>query len=648
MKRFALRLVLGLALAAVALYPLYLIAGNWYLRSGDLERRLNRRPERLLIQVGSAWTSWPGVVHVRDFRIRNQTHTSQWWASVDRGSFTIRLLDLRDRELVVDGLTGSGVSFRLRRRVDNPRWVRKPRPELQPSIPGLANPPVRPPERIYPPPPKGPSGQPRRDPWRIRLGQVDLDDVREIWIDEIRFAGQARVAGGFDMQIWRRLRIDPTRLEILSGSLSLGALDAGAQARLILADARGRVDGEISPYSPAEHHGWGSIRFLSGRARFEGAIPNLRFLNEYLRNTRWLALEAENVRIAADLRLRRGELLPGSRLDARPPRLAARILDYQAYGPGRLAWVVLPGGTGRLDLDFDSFQVIRNGYREPHVRGRDLHVEALSDRPRLAGLNLFSPRAIEIRMPSAEVPRLVFYNAYLPPASGLELTGGSGRMDALFQAAAPDWNGHGTLRLDARGVAARIEGRPLQGDVLLRTQLREADFQGRRFDVSGTKLDVTRVRMAGVSGAGGNWWARAHLDRAVLEPGSPVLLRARVESTISDPRPIFAFVAPPERRSRLLNWVDRLLDVQGIGAVADVEVGTGGVAIDRMAIAGGPALIQGRLRIGGPRRQGILYASYGRWDVGLEMDGDQRDWRVLRPKRWFENQMGLESRTPSR
>ena len=646
MKRFLLRLVLGLALAAVALYPLYLIAGNWYLRSGDLERRLNRRPERLLIQVGSAWTSWPGVIHVRDFRIRNQTVTNQWWASVDRGSFTIRLFDLRDRQLIIDGLSGSGVSFRLRRRVDNPRWVRKPRPELQPSIPGLANPPVRPPEKIYPRPPQRP-GQPRRDPWRIRLAQVDLDDVREIWIDEIRFAGEARVAGGFDMQTWRRLQIDTTRMQIVSGSISLGALGAGPQARPILLDVRGHVDGEISPYSPAEHHGWQSIRFLTGRAKVEGSVPSLAFLDEYLRSTRWLALEGEGGRIAADLRVRRGRLLPGSRMDARQELLAARVLDYRAYGPGRIAWEVLPDQSGRLGLDFGAFQVIREGYRQPHVRGRGLHIEARTEEPKLAGLALFSPRSFDIKMPAAEVPSLACYNAYLPAASGLKLTGGSGRISADFKAAAPEWVGHGNLRLDARGISAVVEGRPLQGDVLLQTQLREADFRGRHFDISGTKLDVTRVRIAGMAG-GANWWARAHLDRAVLEPGSPVLLRARVESTISDPRPIFAFVAPPERRSRLLDWMDRLLDVQGIGAVADVSVGTGGVAIDHMAIAGGPALVQGRLRIGGPRPQGILYASYGRWDVGLEMDGGQRDWKILKPKQWFANQMVAESRIPSR
>lgn len=641
MKRFVLRLVLGLVLAAAALYPLYLIAGNWYLRSGDLEKRLNRRPERLLIQVRSAWTSWPGVVHVRGFQIRNQTATSQWWAAMDRGTFTIRLLDLRDRDFIVEGLSGSGVSFRLARRVDNPRWARKPRPELQPSIPGLSNPPARPPEKIYPPAPKK-LGRPQPDPWRIRLGQVDLDDVREIWIDEIRFAGNARVAGSFDMQIWRRLQVEPTRVQIVSGSIAVGA---GRNARPILADARGHIDGEISSYSPAEHRGWESLRFVSGRAKVEGVVPSLAFLDEYLRQTRWLALEAKGARVAADLRVSRGDLLPGSRLDSRPEQLAVRILDYRAYGPGRVAWEVLPGGEGRLGLSFGSFQVIRNGYRQPHVRGRDLRIEARTEQPRLLGLALFSPRRFAIEMPAAEVPRLDFYNAYLPPTSGLVLTAGSGRASAGFQAAAPDWAGHGSFRLDARGVGARVEGRALQGDILLRTQLQKVDFQGRRFDISGTKLDVTKVRMAG---AGGNWWARAHLDRAVLEPGAPVLLRARIESTLSDPRPILTFVAPPERRSRVLNWVDRLLDVQGIGAVADVAVGTGGVAVDHMAIAGGPALIQGKLRIGGPRRQGILYASYGRWDVGLEMDGDQRDWKILKPKKWFANQMGVESRTPSR
>ena len=630
MKRFLLRLALALLLGAVALYPLYLMAGNWYLRSGDLERRLNRRPERLLIQTGAAWTLWPGVVHVRGFRIRNQTRTVQWWASMDRGTFELHLLDLRDRQLLITGLKGSGVSFRLRRRADGRKWARPLRVDLQPPIPGFANPPVRPPEKIYPRPRKP---QARRDPWRIRLAQVDLDTVREIWIDEFRFAGDAQIAGGFDMTIWRRLRIDPTRLQIVSGAIALGS---GPKARPILARASGRIDGEIAPYIPSQHRGFQVFRFLSGRAKVEGDVPSLAFLEEYLMTTRWLDLRAEGGRIAANLRMRRGRLLPESRLEARQERLVAATLDYRAEGPGRVLWEVLPEEQARLVLAFDAFGVRRGSNRQPHVRGRDLRIEVLSGEPRLEQRQLFSARRIDIVLPAAEVPDLSFYNSYLPGNSGLALTGGSGRMTVRLRAAAPDWTGAGDLRLEARGVAGRFEGRPLRGDLLVHTLVREADFRGKRFDISGTKIDLTRVSVPGFEGAG-DWWARVHLDRAVIEPGAPVFLRARVESTLSDPRPIFSFVAPATR-DRVLRWMDDLM-AQPVGAVADVSVGDGAVRIDDLAVAGGLATIRGRLRFGGAPKAGILYASYGRWDVGVELAGAQRDWKILKPRKWFEGQV---------
>jgi hypothetical protein len=441
------------------------------------------------------------------------------------------------------------------------------------------------------------------------------------------------------MTVWRRLMVDPTRLQIVSGSISLGA---GPKAQAILAKASGRIDGEIAPYVPSQHRGWQMFRFLSGRAEVEGDVPSLAFLDEYLRKTRWVRVDARNGALAVNLKMRRGRILPGSRLEARQDRLVASALDYRAEGPGRVVWEVLPGEESRLALEFASFQVTRAGHRQAHVRGRDLRIAAVNGEPRLVERDLFTPKRIDIAIPAAEVPDLSFYNAYLPGNSGLALTGGSGRMTASFRAAAPDWTGSGNLRLEARGVAGRFEGRPVRGDLLVRTLIREADFRGRSFDVSGTKIDVTRVSMPGA----GNWWARVHLDRAVLEPGAPVFLRAKVESTLSDPRPIFAFVAP-ETRDRVLRWMDDLM-AQPVGAVADVSVGDGAVRIDDLAVAGGQAKIQGRLRFGGAPKQGILYASYGRWDVGVELDGTQRDWKILRPRKWFDNQMGSEGRISGR
>jgi hypothetical protein len=640
MKKFLTRLLLALAFGLVLLWPLYLVAANLWLHQGGLEKMLNRRPERLAIHWDSAWTLWPGVVHVRGFTIRNQTLVFQWWLAVDRGVVDVDVWNLQERELLLGPLHGSGAAFRLRRRLDAPPRARAGRPELYPPIPGLANPPDRKPEDLYPPRPRP------RDPWHVRITGVQLDDVREVWIEEVRFAGQARVAGGFDVRARQRVEVQPSRVEIEKGSLALGG---GANARPIFADARGRVDAHIEPYAPHRTQGWEVLRLTSGRANLEGQVRSLAFLDVFFRETRWVDLRFAGGRTTVDFRLRRGQILPDSRLEARPDGITVAFLDYRAVGDGTVRWWVEKGDRepeGRISLALDRFQIQRQGYGRPHVRGRGLKIEAASREPRIGGL--FQPRWVTIDMPGAEVPDLRFYNAYLPGRSGLALTGGSGRMSARFRAAAPEWIGSGEIRLAARELGARFEDRRLRGNLEMRTLLRRADLQEKRFDISGSKIDLTDVTLldGGSSGEGagappGRWWARAHLDRAVLTPGDPVFLRARLESTLSDTRPLFALVAPAGR-GKVLRWVDDLLDIQGVGAVADLTVGPSLLKVDRLAVAGGKAQVQGRFRMAAGQPRGILYAEWGRLDVGVELADGKRDWKILKPRRWFENYPAFE------
>jgi hypothetical protein len=635
-KKLLTRLLQALLLGLAILWPLYLVAGNVWLRQGGLETMLNRRPERLSIHWDSAWTVWPGVVHVRGFEMRNQTRTFQWWLAVDRGTVDVDLWNLQDRELLLGPLQGSGAAFRLRRRLDAPPRARPSRPELYPPIPGLANPPDPKPEEIYPPRPR------RREPWHVRITGINLDDVREVWIEEVRFAGSARLAGGFDVRARQRVEVKPSRVEILAGTLALGA---GAKARPILVDARGRIDGRIDPYSPRELRGWKVLQSTSGRAALEGQVRSLAFLDVLFRETRWVDLRFAGGRTTADFRLRRGRILPGSRLEARPDRVTVAFLDYRAQGDGTVRWWVEKTEgepEGRASLDLDRFQIQREAYGRPHVRGRGLQVEAASREPRIGGL--FQPKWVTIEMPGAEVPDLRFYNAYLPERSGLALTGGSGRMSARFRAAAPEWMGSGELRLAARGLGARFQEKRLRGNLEMRTLLRRADLRDKRFDISGSKVDLTDVVSLGAAPAGEapeRWWARVHLDQAVLAPGSPVFLRARMESTLSDPRPLFSLVAPAGR-GKALRWVDDLLDIQGVGAVADLTVGRNLFKVDRLAASGGNARVEGRFRVADGRPQGILYASLGRLDVGMELADGKRDWKILRPRKWFENYPAFE------
>jgi hypothetical protein len=628
MKPLLRRLALVVLAAAALLYPVYLVAGNAFLRNGGLARLLNRRPERLWMRWASAWTPWPGVVHVRGFEMRSQSTGFQWWLAVDSATLDISLWRLRGRELRIGPLHGTGVVFRLRRRLDAPPRGVPPQPELYPPIPGLADPPVRKPEVIYP------TGPPR--PWQLRLTAVDLEDVREVWLAEYRFAGRARAAGGFDALDQKRLEVMPTRFDVLSGGFSMGALGAGPRSSPILLDAGGRLDGRVEPFSPSRSHGWDVFHFVTGRVALQGRVTSLDFLDVFLRKTHWVDVRVGPGPLRTDIRIRRGDLLPGSRLESRPERVTLGFLDYRADGFGGAAWSVEPGRgeerKGRVTLVFDQFRLQRHGYPRPHVRGRGLRIDAVSAAPRFGAL--FVPERLTIDMPGAEVPDLTFYNAYLPRKSPVTVTAGSGSMSGRFAAVAPGWHGSGEVRLGARGVQALLEKKRLRATVDIRTRLRMS-LEDRRYDVSGSEVDLTDVTLLD-GAASAPWWARTHLDQAVLTPKAPVTLRARIESTLSDSRPLFALFAPAEH-SRVLRWVDHLVDIHGIGATAELTVGQGFLDVSHLAIAGGKAELLARLRFTGPRRQGILYASYGPLNVGLELEGAKKDWKLLHAKQWFES-----------
>jgi hypothetical protein len=184
--RRALR-VAAAALAVLATVEVaYLAAGNLLVATPLLERLLDRKPEKRRVEWDRAWTVVPGRVHLRGFRLRVQNRPTQWLLTLDRATATIDLPALTRRGFHLTSLDGDGLTFRLRRRLDT-RPETGAAQEAAPPIPGLANPPARPPEEVY--------GRPEGPGWRIELDRVTVTGVREIWIDEHRVTGDGRLTG---------------------------------------------------------------------------------------------------------------------------------------------------------------------------------------------------------------------------------------------------------------------------------------------------------------------------------------------------------------------------------------------------------------------------------------------------------------------
>ncbi len=616
-----LRRPLGYALAILAvLYPLYLLAGNVFL-GRHLLPLLNRHPERLLVQYRTASTVWPGVVHVEGLTIRAQTRAVQWWGAVDRGTFTIDLPKLLRRELEAEHARGTGVAFRLRRRLDAPHPSPQP-PSVVPGIPGLANPPRPPPEALVP-------RARRADPWTIDLRGMELDGVREVWVEQYRFAGRARAAGGFTLTLRRRAEVVPCRFQFAAGEITI----AGRRA---IDAMSGSLDVELAPFDPRRRRGLRQVfAVTSGRARLRGRVAGLGLVRQILARSRWVDLEGGAGPFTADLRVARGEPLAGSWVTMRPGAMAARFLDYRATGSGRLRWSLSerPGGApgAVLAVDLAGVRIQRDGYRAPHVRGERLALRLSGEQPRDS--LLLVPRRIALDLPQAEVPDLTFYNAYLPRGLGIALESGSGRLQSRFAAAAPAWRGRGSVRLRGTGVVAEIDGQRVRGDLDLTTRIADAELRDRSFDLAGTDLHVARLTLLDApAAAAGAWWARLHVERGRLALREPVFLRAELEASLRDPAPLLAFLGA---RNPRLRWLDRLRAVQGIAATTRVALGAEQADLDPLVVVGGKGRIHGRLRLRQGVKRGVLLLSYGPLAAGLEFDGAERDWKLVRPRGWY-------------
>jgi hypothetical protein len=610
------RTLVLLALGVIALAAGYIVGANAYLRSGNLERHLNGHPDHFMIRWASARTIWPGVVQIKGLELRGQSRTTQWWFHIDETTATINLLRLVRRELAVASLNGTGIAVRLRRRPE--QGSDGGPPQQTPPIPGLLN--------TTAPPESAEANRLHAPSWRILISDATLEHMREVSIHDCRFVGEARAQGGFDLHLDRRFELEPATATFRAGTVSLAS-------RPLLDSATGSIRFELPPLDPGHIVG-GFLRLASGSVNLEGRLDGLSFLDPSLSQLPWLKLTASPGAIQAKVLVRQGKYLAGTHVAIHTGQVNARLLDDEASGRGTVNWDVSRDGSsnkGNLVVAFDEFTLLRPGAQTPRGHGRGLHVEIATRDPDVATLP--SPTALSIDLPPTELGDFSSYNRYLPARTGIALRSGTGLWTANLRAAAPSWEATGATDLRGDRVVADIQATRLQGNFRMRSRFRALPKQ-RELTLTESDVQVSDVIALG-SAAGPGWWARLHLDYVAVRPGSSTVLEARVRSTLSDTRPLFAVFAP--KHSGALAWLDRLLDLHPIDAAGDLAAGKEYVEVDHLAVNSGRATVRASLRMSGGRSTGILFAAYGPLSVGIEMRGGERHWKFVGARRWFES-----------
>ena len=137
--RIAKKLAKGVALLLVVAALSYLVGMNVFLRTHLFRDAVGADPEALLIDYASAYSVWPGRIHVEGLSIRGRDSNVEWILLIDRCDFRVSLADLAHTKFHAHRVRGDGLSLRIRLRTDT---ATPERMAALPPVPGFPNPPL--------------------------------------------------------------------------------------------------------------------------------------------------------------------------------------------------------------------------------------------------------------------------------------------------------------------------------------------------------------------------------------------------------------------------------------------------------------------------------------------------------------------------
>ncbi|MCD0245641.1 hypothetical protein JWH11_08955 [Xanthomonas melonis] len=302
----------------LALYALYLLAGNVFLNTPLFDATTNRQPHKFSMQTGPALTLVPGQVMAWNVRMRGQANRTVYVFHADRAHARIALLALFRREVRLPWLHAVNVSA-----------------EVDTS------------ETPIPPPPRGNRG------WTLRFDAISSDSIRSARLGKLLIAGHGHGTVGF----LKQLKGGPSELFPSEAGFS----DAVVSYDGVQVFNGAQVDAQFQFPRHYRDRAPGLRKFGITRARLQIKA-----------NTAALKIDtgAPNVdirsgpsaaRVEADIALANGALQPGSRAVWRLPLLA---------GVGAT-------DRGMLALQLDVAQDIRVQARLPRDAdtGSELHAD---------------------------------------------------------------------------------------------------------------------------------------------------------------------------------------------------------------------------------------------------------------------------------
>lgn len=622
-RRILVAATIVVAVAAATTIPVWRAAFDRFESSGRLAALVNRRPDKVIVSWSSIRSPWPGWFEVRDLRVAGRTPRLRWEVTAATASGALAPASLLARELRFERLRASGLAVRSVR--FETEAARPPGTDALPDVPGL-------PRGPSPPPP------PDRPAWSFVFRDVVADGVNEVWIDDWRFTGSARARGGFSVRRRTFAEIDDTAV-----ALETLRIERGDElvAEALSGDADFRVLRWRYPRAPLVD----ILRRFEGSLELSGGIDPRAIVDWLFHGWSWLDLDGRPAAIEARLELARGSLRPGSRLRIVEPEQRVRLFGFEATGDAELSAVVDGGWDGpriESELVLRRWRLGRPG-EPPTLSGENLELAARAENPRIDAL----PEAIDLAVDlgQARAPDLRFLDAYLPASARARVDSGRAELSGRLSFDTEARSGGGEIRITASELGLDVAGQRVTGALESALRLSEPELGNpASFSLAGSKIrlrDFATTTRNGDDVAG--WWGEVELHEGRLVLGRPLHLTAGFAAKLRDTRPLVAFY---DLRRDLPEWAERLLTIEGLSASGEFDWRG-----DRFALTGGRVpLAHGEVLaeavLAGAERRARLLLTWRRLVVGVDLQGDRRDLKLLGVREWWDSTAGVATTSP--
>lgn len=376
----------------------------------------------------------------------------------------------------------------------------------------------------------------------------------------------------------------------------------------------------------------------SGRLALRWRFDSLQWLSESLVRGDWLVFDGHGA-LEADLQIEQGRLLPGSRFEVPQATLMAQVLGNRFTGETRALGRIeeTAGATHtHIEMTAERFAIAPvDAADEPFVQGADLGI-TLSSAGELVNFRDEANARLQFRQ--AEVQDLTRYNRYLPEHA-MRFTGGRGTLSGDLSLNAHGQMSKGSFDIQAQGAALRVANLDLQGDVRIAGQLVSADLDEQHVVVDGSKIELAHVVYRDPKGVQHrDWWARIELPKARAEGGRPLKIDGDAHIVMKD---VGLLLALFERKKPFPRWAARLIDAGETVVQGRAQVRGKHVVLDRLEAENDRFSLKARLRLAEGQAHGDLLLMWGLLALGVELDAEDRDYRLVRARSWFEERPDL-------